>query len=365
METNFDDLFKSIYYNTSNPGSFGGRERLFNEAKKINDQIKRTDVEKWLKKQIVYTLHKQVRKKFKRNPVMSEYPNENFQADLIDYQIHSKENDGFKYILTTIDVFSKKAWAIPLKNKGKLSVTKAMENILNEETPVKLMTDKGKEFENNEFKSLMKKFAVNHFFAQNKEIKCSVVERFNKTLKNRIQKYFSLTGKSHWLGELENILQSYNKSFHRSIKMAPNNVSLDNSKIVFKNLYKFPNKREFLRNNKASKLSLADNVRKKYESKTHDRGYYPNWTDETFKVQKILPSNVKPYYRVEDSRGNISTKRYYPEELQKVTVDSYRVEEILRRRKRNGVKEVYVKWLNFPDTENSWVPEENITTING
>ena len=361
----FDQILKKIYYNANDPGSFGGRERLFLQARKINSDIKRKDVEKWLKRQIVYTLHKQAQKKFKRNPVISEYPLENFQADLIDYQIHSKDNNGYSFILTVIDVFTKRAWAVPLKNKGKISVTTAMESVLEDNCPMKLMTDKGKEFENDQFKKLMEKYKITHFFAQNQEIKCSVVERFNKTLKNRLQKYFTMKGKSRWIDEIKNIISSYNNSYHRSIKMSPNNVTLENAKIVFKNIYKYPNKREYLRKHSRPKLEEGEDVRKKYGSKVLDRGYYPNWTDETFKVQKVRRGNRKPYYLIEDSRGNISKKRYYPEELQSVIIDKYRVEKILKRRKINGKKEVFVKWLNYPDSENSWIPEENLTNING
>src|SRR5690348_4126375 len=97
----------------------------------------------------------------------------------------SNNNGGHTYLLTCIDVFSKKAWATPLKNKSQESVVKAMEEIVKNNKPYKLMTNKGKEFDNSLFKSLMKKY-IKHYFAKNKEIKCSVVERFNKTFKHSI-----------------------------------------------------------------------------------------------------------------------------------------------------------------------------------
>src|SRR5437868_12062726 len=128
----FSDIFKNIYYNPSSPGSFGGRERLYLEAKKVNPDISKKDVKEWLSGQIVYTLHKPIRRHFKRNPVVAEYLNENFQADLIDMQEFANVNDNFKFILTVIDVFSKKAWACLIKNKSQNSVANAMELILKE-----------------------------------------------------------------------------------------------------------------------------------------------------------------------------------------------------------------------------------------
>ena len=363
--TNFDEIFKKIYYNPSNPGSFGGQYRLFLEARKVDSSIKRKDVENWLKGQIVYTLHKPSRRRFKRNPIIAEYPKENFQADLVDVQNISKENDNFKYILTVVDIFTKMGYAMPVKNKNQTNVAEAMEKILIKNKPVKLQTDKGKEFQNTEFKRLMKKYNINHFFSENREIKCSIVERFNRTIKKRMFAFFTLNGIHRYVDNLQNIVDSYNHSFHRSIKMRPIDVTLNNAKMVFKNLYGYEDKRQYLKKFKQPKLHIGDDVRKKYDLRAFDKGFYANWTDQIFKVQKALSGNKKPYYKVEDTKGSISQKRFYPEELQNVTVTSFRVEKVLKRRIRNGVKEVFVKWLNHPESENSWIPSTNLKAING
>ena len=131
MENNLkEEILKKIYYKTSSPGSFGGVERLLREAKKVDSNIKRKDVKEWLKSQIVYTLHKPKINRFKRNPILAEFPNENFQADTIFLRDESKDNDNVEQLLTVIDVFSKYAWCIPLRpQKVAPDVISAMEKI--------------------------------------------------------------------------------------------------------------------------------------------------------------------------------------------------------------------------------------------
>ena len=359
------DLFKSIYYKTSNPGSFGGVERLLREVRKINSDIRRHDVKEWLKSQIVYTLHKPKINHFSRNPTLAEFPNENFQADCVFINDISEENDGIDRLLTVIDVFSKYAWCIPLATSDADGVIKAMEKIINERKPSKLMTDQGTEFKNAKFKKLMEKYDINHFYAVNQPNKCSVIERFNQTLKKRMQPFLTLTGKNRFIHELKNIMISYNNSFHKSIKMTPNEVTTDNSKIVFKNLYGVNSKREFLKKFSKPKIKVGSLVRIAYVKKLLDRGRYPNWTDQTYLVFKAMNGPNKPYYILKDSTGKLLNKRFYPEEVQLINQQPYRVEKILKQRKTKKGKQFLVKWTNYPESENSWIQASNLTKING
>ena len=360
-----EEVLKKIYYNPDSPGSFGGVDALFREASKRIPTLDIKDVKDWLSGELVYTLHKQARRKFKRNPMMAEKPKENMQADLVDMQQFSRFNQGYKYILTAIDIFSKKAFAIPIKNKTQQSVVEAMKRIVSQYTPFKLMTDKGKEFENNLFKNLMKKYNIHHYFAKNKEIKCAVVERFNKTLKNKMFRYFTKEGSYKYTGVLDKLMDAYNDSYHRSIKMSPNQVTNENKEQVFKNLFGVASKREYLKKFKRPKLPEGDTVRQKYELKTHDRGYYPYWTDQIYEIYKAVPGRLKPYYQLKDQSGNVDKKRFYPEEIQKIKKNLDRVEKVLRQRKFRGKKQFFVKWLNYPDSYNSWIDAKDLTSING
>ena len=94
-------------------------------------------------------------------------------------------DDGYRYLLTCIDVLSKYAWVVPLKNKSGEVVAKAFQLVLTSSGRYcqKLHTDKGKEFYKSKFRAMLKQYDIEHFSSGNKEIKCSVMERFNRTLK--------------------------------------------------------------------------------------------------------------------------------------------------------------------------------------
>lgn len=363
---NANDILKSIYYDIGRPGSLGGQKALYLIAKKQIPSLKFIDVKKWLSSQIVYTLHKPVKHKFKRNRILVERPFEQMQADLVDMKEFKNENSGFSYILTAIDIFSKKAYAIALKCKSAKHVEEAMEKILAKHKTFKLMTDQGLEFKNNLFSSLVKKYQILHYFTKNKTIKCSIVERFNKTLKNKMFRLFTLNGNRRFVDEIDKMVESYNNTYHRSIQMTPNQVSLDNHKIVFQNLYGVKSMREYLRKLVNPKLPTGSSVRKKYELSKLDRVYYPNWSDQIYKIYKSVPGDNKPYYFLKNERGDTIHRRFYPDEIQTVSSNiSFRVEKILAERTRSGQKEFLVKWLNHSDSDNSWIPAKNITKING
>lgn len=115
---------EQLYYDPRIPGAFGGN------IEKIRKQYKgRQDVKTWFKKQIPYTIHKPVRKKFARRRVIVSGPGDQLQTDLVDMQEFTNKNDGYKYLLTVIDVFSKYAWVVPLKNKTAESVISAFKKI--------------------------------------------------------------------------------------------------------------------------------------------------------------------------------------------------------------------------------------------
>ena len=145
------------------------------------------DVERWLSTQDAYTLHKPVRRHFKRRCVVLGGPNQQWQADLVDMSRLKAANDGTTFLLTVIDVCSKRAWCIPLKSKSAASLVAAFRRLLNDvNRPTTLQTDKGSEFLNRPLQRLLKEYGVHHFTTHNEETKASVVERFNRSLKTRM-----------------------------------------------------------------------------------------------------------------------------------------------------------------------------------
>ena len=156
-QTRIDEVLEEIYYTLPSGASFSGIDALFRAAKEKGlKTITRKQVQNWLRKQEVYTFHKPARKNFKRNRAITGGRNIQYQADLVDLTSLSAFNNGYKYLLTCIDIFSKYAWAIPLKTKTGPEITNAFKKIFKSQKPKILQTDKGSEFLNKTFQSYLK-----------------------------------------------------------------------------------------------------------------------------------------------------------------------------------------------------------------
>jgi len=268
------EKLKEIYYNPRT--GYSG----------INDLVRKSGlsskiVEEWLSHQNVYTLHKPIRHKFQTRRVIVSSIDDQWQADLVDMQKYKTQNKNINYILTVIDVFSKYAWAIPIKNKTGYEVAQAFQTIFKERVPRKIHTDKGLEFINKPTQELFKKHEI-HWFATENETKAQVVERFNRTLKSKMWKYFTQNKTMKWTDILPNLIKNYNSSYHRSIKMTPKQGSLsENSKTVYTNL--FPTLHNKL---KKQNFHVGDRVRISRKHKDFRKGYLPNFTEEIFIISK-------------------------------------------------------------------------------
>jgi len=139
-------------------------------------------------------------------------------ADLVEMQSFSKFNCGVRYLLTVIDVFSKYGWMLPLEDKTGKSVADALKNIFkkSKREPEKLWTDKGREFYNKHVKEL----GVELYSTENEE-KSSVVERWNRTMKEKMFKYFTANNTNKYIDVLDDFVEGYNNTRHSSMKMTP------------------------------------------------------------------------------------------------------------------------------------------------
>ena len=111
------DIFAKIYFEVANPASFGSINQLLKAARREEPSIEKGDVKRWLSGQDTYTLHRPVRRNFTRRKTIVQGIDHQWQLDLVDLQSLKGQNNGNKYLLTIIDVFSRHAWAVPLKSK--------------------------------------------------------------------------------------------------------------------------------------------------------------------------------------------------------------------------------------------------------
>lgn len=215
------------YFDPTTPGAFAGAHLKVNQARK-----------KWLKQQDAYTLHVQAKRKFPRRKTIVPGPNFQAQADLIDFSGLKKYNNNFKYILVVIDVFSKRAAVAYLKNKTGSEMLKAFKQTLAKIGPFqKLQTDLGSEFFNKTFQTWLKQQNILHFHSFNYEIKASIAERFIRTIKERLWRYFTHTNTRRYLEVLPKLVDSYNHTYHSAIKRTPASVNEKNQEQVWQILY--------------------------------------------------------------------------------------------------------------------------------
>ena len=173
------EVLSKIYHDPKDPGSLGGVEQLLRRARQLHvPGVTRKTIQEYLRSEQAYTLHKPGRRRFTRNHTYVAGIDAQWQADLADMQGIARQNGGMRYILTVIDVFSKFAWAIPVNSKDAKAITAAFKQVLTAANPLhprRLQTDKGKEFFNSDFQTLVKRHGIQHFASESKQ-KAAVVE---------------------------------------------------------------------------------------------------------------------------------------------------------------------------------------------
>ena len=244
--------------------------------------------------QLAEELHKPITKNFRKRRVISFGIDKIWAADLVEMQKFSKWNKGIKYLLMVIDVFSKYGWIVPLKDKKTESVSSAFDETLkkNKREPEMLWTDKGSEFVSKHFKDFLKKNKIELYHTENEE-KSSIVERWNRTMKNKMWKMFSANNNTVYWDKLDKLVDDYNNTKHSGVKMTPTEASeKENEEKVFANLY---GDLIYLKPKKP-KFSIGDKVRiSKYKRRVFDKRYTPNWSEEVFVIDEIRTSDKTCY----------------------------------------------------------------------
>lgn len=306
-----------------------------------------------IRETIARELHAPARKNFPTRPVEVKGIFDLYQSDLIEMIPFAPVNEGYKYILTIINCFSKYAYGVPLKDKSAGSIVKALKPIL-EKNPMRfLQTDQGTEFFNASHKRLMKSFNIQHY-ATYSEKKASIIERFQRTLKSALYRKFTETGSYNWVKILPTIMRVYNNTKHRTIGMKPSEVNVENEAMVMNNINK--NRQRYSVRDKKQRFKVGDKVRISKYRKVFDKGYLPNWTNEIFSIHSV-GATIPITYTLKDYLNNILNGTFYDYELKKTLVgDVYLVEKVLRKKG----EQVYVKWLGFDGTHNSWINKNEL-----
>nr|XP_022320169.1 uncharacterized protein LOC111122635 [Crassostrea virginica] len=287
--------------------------------------LSKAKIRKWLQRQEAYSLQRGVRRRFKRNKVITLDIDDQWDVDLMDMSKFSKENSGFSFILVVIDIFSKFLCMRPLKDKKGQSVTAAFQDILQEgRHPSRLRSDKGQEFRSKAFNALLKDQTVELFYAQNTEIKANYAERVIKTMKAKLYRYITYKQSHRYVDKLQDFVKNYNATYHRTIGMAP------------------------------VKVTKAD------ETNLWWRKYF------SFLLSERRLRGGIPIYRLKDYLNEDIKGTFYQSELQKVELresDVFKVAKILKTKGRGRNKQYFVKWLHWTSKFNSWINAGNLQTF--
>ena len=297
-------------------------------------------------KQLAEELHKPIIRNFKKRTDYSGFKDNIWGVDLADMQSLSKYNIGVKYLLCAIDLFSKYAWVGPIKYKKGVTIVDAFQKILKESNrkPNKIWVDKGSEFYNKSFKKWLKDNDIEMYSIHNKG-KSVVAERFIGTLENKIFKHMTVISKNVYFDVLDDIVNKYNNTVHRTIKMKPidvkDNTYIDSNKEV---------------NDKDPKFKVRDHVRISKYKNIFAKGYTSNWPEEVFVIKKV--KNTVPWIDViNDLNGKEIIGRFYEKQLQKSNQKEFRIEKVINRK---GGKSC-VKWEGYNNSFNSWINKKNLS----
>ena len=359
------DLLQKTFYKLSKAGAYSGPEKLYRVLK--THGISKHVIRKWLHNQDSYSLRKEPRHSFRKARVVVSGIDSQFDMDLGEVSNIADENGGVRYLLFVIDIFSKYLWVQPLKNKTAKVVVNALKKILSKGRKCKkIRSDSGKEFNNNLMKTFLKNEGIYYFTTQNSNTKANIVERVIKTFKSIMYRYFTKQRTHRYIDVLQDMVDTYNGTPHRSLDfVAPKNVSKANESDIWAFMYLKRNPSS-MKKKTARKyhFKVGDLVRISRINMIFDRSYDEHFTREIFKVRSRFRMQAIPMYRIKDFLNEPIKGNFYESELQKVDKDEntlWFIEKKIRKRKRNGQIQWFVKFEGWSDKYNQWIDEKDIT----
>jgi len=309
-----------------------------------------------------------VRKRFPRNPYSVDNIMDVWESDLIDVHALSRHNDGVKYLLTIIDVFSNFLHMVPLKSKTGKDVSAVFQSVLKDprymipfkRRPFWVRTDKGKEFLNESFHKFLKREGIQFQACRNPDIKCSIVERVQRTVRDKLYKYFTHKNTYRYVDVLSDFVSGFNATIHGSTGMAPANVTDSYILALWKRLQKRQDKVRV----RTARYSVGQHVRISKEKAKFAKSAEQNFSTEIFRI--ITHRNPRPVYELEDLNRKLIDGQFYEEELTPVRVTKqtqFQIHKILATRTRRGIKQHLVRWKGYNKDFDSWIPASDIWRI--
>jgi hypothetical protein len=358
----WEKKLQSLYSTPGESGAFSSADKLYRLLRNEGFNMSKKQVQSWLNTQHVYTVHKHRIVNYKRNPIIAQYPDHNWQADILFLQDIASFNDDKPCILICIDVVSRYAWVEPMKSKKGTDTAKAFENILikAQRQPEKLQTDKGTEFYNKDFRKVLKAHEIS-LYSTESDKKAAIAERCIKEVKKLIYRFMTMNQTNRYIDNLQAIMKTYNSTFHSSIGMAPEKVDESTLSTVLENLYGHLWAKDA--SISQSQFSVDDKVRISISKDLFKKGYKGYWTNEVYTIHAIRHHHPHTMYQLRDINEQIVEGAFYGEELQKVYPGSERftrINKIIRKKFIKGKLWYLVTWENEPSTTKRWIPASTV-----
>lgn len=353
-------MFYNKWVNPKKEYAFSGISKIYNHfqgAKSINE------IKNDLAEIRTYTLHREKKKIKNYNPFFIYKKHQLLMADLCYLPQTDKEtNRESKYLLCVIDCFSRKLFIRVIAKKNFQSVLNSFKSIytkLDNPPPTSLLVDKGTEFTNKHFKQYCQSVGMKLIFTGN-DTKASHVERSQRSLQEILYKIMEEKQTNSFLPLLDSALSIYNNRVNRITGFSPNDAYKDeNHESVLGNLEIYYSKA--LSKRRPPTYKVGDSVRLALKKTKFDRGYKPRFTEEVFKIKQVLTNLPQPRYILESYNSDETIDgSFYEGEITKASHEEFKIEKILKERKRGRIKEYFVKWQGYPESQNSWVSQNLI-----
>ena len=357
-----------LYNNHKSPTGLSSIKTLFRAAKILDPSITLGEIRHFLSGQDSYTLHKITQKRFSRRKTIASGPRKIITCDLADMSSIARHNDGVRYLLIGVDVFSRFMSVKKLKNKKSESVTPSLESMLGEPAFTgtrKIFTDLGSEFTNNKVKKMYERKKIKFYSNYNYEIKSGIAERHVRTLKAKIYRYLTHTKSQRYIDSLDDIIQAYNDSSHRGLNgLTPHAVHFHLSRSRLDELYTKMYSYTRPQDTPGHNLSVGQTVRIASTARQNifQKSYQILNTREIFRVRKIDTNHGVRGYFLEDLLKEEVRGVFYRHELVPTRLPTVYDFEIIKtlKDKTSGLKRYLVRWVGYPEKFNSIINERDI-----
>ena len=352
---------KLAEYHGKEPWSFGGKQRVALSGKVGN----RREIDNLLAQSDIYTRFKRHRKSRKYSPIYVYKRRELFQSDVVFFTNKEfiKANGGYKYLFTTIDVFTKMAWVYPLKANTCENIKECFKDILEKcgEPPQRLNTDRGSELICKSFESYLTENKIHHYLSYSIR-KCPVVERFNLTIQQLLYRLMAYNHTYEWVKYLDDAMHIYLNRKHSAIKMAPIEADkkINEEYVRSQFLIKYNKAKE---KKVKPKYKLGDTVRIWKEKGTFDRGYAEQFTREHFTISEVKTNLPVPRYALKDAGGESVIGNFFEDELVLYKPNEFYDIEVINERKRGKKTEYLVHYIGYPSSMDQWIMSDQIKSL--